>query len=101
MTLKSHALADVFPALDGAEFEALVTDIKTHGLREPITLHPDGSILDGRSRYRACLKAGVDPAFTSWDNPDTAGAFIVSKNLVRRHLNTSGLLFLAHVLAAS
>ncbi len=31
MTLKSHALADVVPTLDGAECDRLVDDIKTHG----------------------------------------------------------------------
>jgi hypothetical protein len=30
MTLKSHALADVFPTLDGTEFARLVDDIKTN-----------------------------------------------------------------------
>ena len=64
-------------------------DIKANGLREPITLHPDGSILDGRNLYRACLAVGVDAVFTKWDSTGTPEAFVISKNLARRLLNES------------
>jgi ParB-like chromosome segregation protein Spo0J len=47
--------------LEGEEFDQLVTDIKAHGLHEPIVVYQD-QILDGRNRYRACIAAGVDGA---------------------------------------
>jgi ParB-like chromosome segregation protein Spo0J len=58
--LKFHPLADLFPLMEGEEFHELVADIKKNGLREPIVGY-EGKILDGRNRYRACLKAGVQP----------------------------------------
>jgi len=94
--MKFHPIADVFPLLEGAAFETLVADIAAHGLREPILLHPDGRILDGRNRYRACLQAeaelGRDPGeivrYETWrGDPGTELDFVLSKNLHRRHLN--------------
>jgi N6-adenosine-specific RNA methylase IME4 len=86
--LESHPLANLFPLLDGAEFEALVEDIRTNGQREDIVLH-EGKILDGRNRYRACVAAGVEPRAVAF-RPDVDGAplaYVVSRNLKRRHLN--------------
>jgi ParB-like chromosome segregation protein Spo0J len=54
--LKFHPLADLFPLTEGAEFDALVADIKANGLNEDIVLF-EGMILYGRNRYRACLAA--------------------------------------------
>jgi hypothetical protein len=54
-----HPFADVFHLLDGREFDELVTDIRTHGQREPIVLH-EGKILDGRNRFLAGRAAGSD-----------------------------------------
>lgn len=61
--LEFHEAADEFPLLRGERLKELVDDIREHGLREPIMLC-EGKILDGRNRYIACKKAGVEPRFT-------------------------------------
>ena len=73
----SHPIAEVFPLMTGTPFEELVADIAGHGLREPITLHPDGSILDGRNRDRACVEANVEPRFETWDGQGSVVDFSI------------------------
>jgi len=82
-----HPMADLFPLLEGEEFDALVADVAKNGLREPIVRHQDGRIVDGRNRYRACLAAGVQPKFRKWDESGSLIEFIISLNLKRRHLS--------------
>jgi ParB-like nuclease domain len=79
-----HPLAKLFQPLKGDEFDALVADIKANGLRNPITTY-DNKVLDGQNRYRACLSAGVEPFFDTYDGDDPLG-FVLSMNVQRRHL---------------
>ena len=85
--LAFHAIADIFPLMDGQPLADLTEDIRQHGLREPIWLY-EGKILDGRNRYRACQAAGVEPVFADYQD-DEPVRFVVSLNLHRRHLNES------------
>src|SRR6266581_493235 len=58
MLYSFHPLAEVFPLLEGHEFQALMDDIAAHGVREAVWLY-DEQILDGRNRYRACDRSWV------------------------------------------
>lgn len=86
MTVEIHPVANIFPMMQPDEFQELTDDIRQNGLREKIWLHPDGRIIDGRNRYKACLAAGVTPEFQTWSGNDSLVAFVVSLNLKRRHL---------------
>ena len=82
--MELHPLCTLFPRLTGAEFDALVEDIKANGLREPIIIH-DGMILDGGNRYRACVEAGIEPATMKFGGGNLV-SYVLSANLHRRHL---------------
>lgn len=57
--LPYHELCEkFFSPIEGTQFNELVADIKANGLRDKIVLH-ERKILDGRNRYRACIKAGL------------------------------------------
>jgi N6-adenosine-specific RNA methylase IME4/ParB-like chromosome segregation protein Spo0J len=90
-----HAVAEMFPLIEGDEYAALVEDIRKHGVREPIWLHPDGSIIDGRNRHRACTELGITPPTRKWDGTGSLVEFVLSLNLHRRHLTSSQRAILA------
>jgi len=96
-TLEFHPLANVFPLLEGEEFDALVADIQASGLCEPVWLY-EGQILDGRNRYRACQVLGIECATRDYLGNDPL-AFVLSMNLQRRHLDESQRAMIAARLA--
>ena len=80
-----HPLCTLFPRMEGAEFDALVTDIQANGQREPIVMH-QGMVLDGGNRFRACIRAGVEPITVEFAGENIV-SFVLSANLHRRHLS--------------
>jgi N6-adenosine-specific RNA methylase IME4/ParB-like chromosome segregation protein Spo0J len=88
--LKFHPLSELFPLMQGREFDELVADVKANGLREPIWTY-QGEILDGRNRWRACEAGQVShrPMRDYEGADEDALAFVLSLNLHRRHLNES------------
>lgn len=85
--LPFHPFANIFPLIEGPDFDALVADVKANGLVDPVETF-EGMVLDGRNRSRACEAAGIEPAFHVFSGTrDQALAYVISKNLKRRHLN--------------
>ena len=93
-----HPLANCFPLMEGQEFEEFVADIAAHGMRSDIVMF-EGKVLDGRNRYRACQRLGIEPRSSHYEGSDPV-AFVVSTNLHRRHLNESQRGLIAARLAA-
>jgi hypothetical protein len=90
--LQFHPYSQIFPLMTGDESQEFIDDIKANGLQEPIVLFQD-QILDGRNRYHACEKAGIDldlddpDHFRTFEGDDEAARrFVWSSNYVRRHL---------------
>lgn len=96
-----HPIANIFPLLAGADFDALVADIRANGLREAIWRYRDGRIIDGRNRWRACQAAGVKCTSRTFEGEDhEILPFVISQNLHRRHLDASQRAMIAAQLAA-
>lgn len=98
MSLPFHPLAEIFPLIEGSEFDELVASIKAHGLRDPIVVH-DGMVLDGRNRQRACEAADVDCVYHPLAADNDPLQFVLDKNLKRRHLSESQRAYAAAELA--
>lgn len=95
---KYHEVANIFPLMQGNEFESLKADIAANGLREPIWIDADGEIIDGRNRHRACIEAGITPSFRTHQGNHLL-PFVISLNLHRRHLDEGQRAMIAAKLA--
>src|SRR6478735_8085593 len=85
-----HPIANIFPLMEGDDFDALVRDIDTNGLTDPIIML-EGKILDGRNRYLACQQLEIAHREVKFEDlktgSDDPSAFVWSKNVMRRQLN--------------
>ena len=89
--MKTHWVAGLYP-LNDEDVDAIAVDIKANGQRLPILTLKDGSIVDGRNRYLACEKLGIEPvtkciengkAFSDEELIDLARSYI--QDAVRLH----------------
>ena len=94
-TPKLHPACIAFPKISDAELRELAEDIRVRGLLHPIVML-DGKILDGRNRFNACKLAGIEPTFVEWEGNGSPVAWVVSTNLMRRHLTSSQRAVVAH-----
>jgi hypothetical protein len=82
-----HPLCAVYPDYTPEALVELTCDVGAHSLRDPVTFTPDGRLLDGKNRVRACELAGVEITsdMTEVHHGDPL-AFVISKNDQRRHM---------------
>lgn len=80
-----HPYADEFPMASEDELAELAESIGAVGLIQPITLTPDGLVLDGRNRLKACELAGVQPHFVERQGDDDEyKEFVIGVNTTGR-----------------
>jgi|SRR5215813_3158536 len=100
--IKVHPAADLFPMLPEDELRKLGEDIKTNGLQEKVLLWRDAAgeryVVDGRNRLDAMEAVGLDTLKdnhlnldlydAAWNRSEDVDvyAYIISKNIRRRHL---------------
>jgi hypothetical protein len=92
--MKTHWVADLYP-LNMDDVAALADDIKANGQIAAIKALKDGRIIDGRNRWLACERVGVEP-LVDVINPDGAEvsdemlfSLATSCNSMRRDMTTS------------
>lgn len=87
--LTVHPFAQYVPEISPADFQILVEKIRAHGQIDKIVVRGT-EILDGRARYDACQALGIEPQIEEWNGAGgSVLEFILSRNLVRRHLSAS------------
>lgn len=86
--IEVHPYAEIFPPMEGTDFEALVASIKENGLRDAITLY-EGAVIDGRNRQLACELADVEARYEQLPAGTDPLAFVIDRNLRRRQLDES------------
>ncbi len=87
-------LSTLFENLRGWDYDELKKDIELNGIRIPIEVAEDGTLIEGHQRYRVWTELGRDPADIPMNvkhyasrkaMKDTA----ITLNILRRHLNNA------------
>ncbi len=88
--MKTHPAAELFPLMEGDEFNRLVESMLNFGFdaKYPILVDTDRRIIDGRNRARAAQEAEVDPVYVTYSGDDPFGE-AVRANVDRRHLTAT------------
>ena len=84
-----HEFSYAWPEIAADHLGMLVSSMRTNGYDQsnPITLY-EGQILDGWNRYRAAIRADVEPTFTSFEGTERQALnFVEMRNSSRRQLS--------------
>lgn len=86
--LKLHPLAHLIPDMRSNEWRDFYADVAMRGIKVPLEVLADGTVIDGRHRLRAAIELAmkrvpiVDPPL----NGDTPEAYMLKAAVLRRHL---------------
>lgn len=79
----AHPLAEEWPIREDV-LEEITDSIRLNGQRHPIVVTPGGLIVDGRTRYQACLALGIHPDVVVYGGDDIL-EYVLDANAGRRH----------------
>ena len=86
--LPIHELATMFPPMGPEEYAGLKADIDANGVHQSVAVW-QGSVIDGRHRYQACLDLGLYPPIRYLEDEVDPVVFVLSANMSRRQLTPS------------
>ena len=87
-SMEFHPLTAAIRLMTEREYTPFLRSIRRDGLLHPIVILSDGSIIDGRCRYLACVEAGVEPrtvAYEGSEDWESLKEYIIAMNVVRCH----------------
>lgn len=86
--LKPHPLTHLIPEMRTSEWQDFYTDVALRGIKVPLEVLADGTVVDGRHRLRAALELGLKavPVVDAPLNGDSPEAYMLKAAVLRRHL---------------
>lgn len=85
---ENKAFSELVPEMTTKEYDELVNSIRKQGVRQPIHIMSDKTVLDGRHRVRACKEIGIKEiqALSHELKEDEAIRFVTDTAVERRNL---------------
>ena len=88
---ENNTFSELVPEMITQEYDDLVNSIKDQGVRQPIHILSDKTVLDGRHRVRACKEIGIKEiqALSHELKEDEAIRFVTDTAVERRNLTSA------------
>jgi hypothetical protein len=93
-----HPAAELVPMSSDEEFQAACRDVKAYGFLHPVKITGENLLIDGRNRLQIGWALELDPPMERY-NPSDPIAYVLSENVVRRHLTVGQRAMIAEKLA--
>lgn len=88
---ENNTFSELVPEMTTHEYDDLVNSIRKQGVRQPIHILSDKTVLDGRHRVRACKEIGINEiqALSHELKEDEAIRFVTDTAVERRNLTSA------------
>lgn len=97
--MATHPACAVMPPLGEADLSKLADDIRVNGQLQDIVTQ-GGQIIDGRHRYIACRRLGLEPRFVEYKGPMSVEQYVWSANAKRRQATVDQMAMACAMLSA-